>query len=143
MSVTGAGGELVVFRDRLDGIDWAALKIALAADRFDNGRTPEQLRRSFENSHASCVARLAGDVVGTARVLSDGVCNAYLVDVWTRSDLRKRGIAREMIRLLCVGLPGQHVYLQTDEVAFYSNLGFTRQPTGMSRVVGKWLNHDD
>jgi hypothetical protein len=29
---------------------WSALKSALAADRFDNGRSPEQLRRSFENS---------------------------------------------------------------------------------------------
>ena len=142
MTSSGGGPAAVEFGDRLDGVDWAALKAALAADRFDNGRTPDQLRRSFENSHASCLARIAGDIVGTARVLSDGVCNAYLIDVWTRSDVRRRGIAREMVRRLCAGLPGQHVYLQTDEADFYRTLGFADQPTGMSRVIGTWLRSD-
>ena len=32
----------VVFSESVDGIDWQALKAALAADDFDNGRTPEE-----------------------------------------------------------------------------------------------------
>ena len=32
-----------------------------------------------------------------ARLLSDGVCNAYLVDVWTMSVYRRQGIASRMI----------------------------------------------
>jgi len=34
----------------LEGIDWEQAKADLAADQFDNGRTPEALRRSFEQS---------------------------------------------------------------------------------------------
>ena len=82
------------------GVDWDRLKADLNADDFDNGRTPEQLKRSFANSHAVCFAWAEGSVVGTARVLSDGVCNAYLVDVWTLTPYRGKGIATQMINLL-------------------------------------------
>src|SRR5882724_3655466 len=125
------------YRDDLRNIDWQTLKAALAADNFDNGRTPEQLRRSFANSYSVCIARIGDQIVGTARVLSDGVCNAYMVDVWTASRMRRQGIAREMIRRLLDGLEGQHIYLQADDdvAEIYRRLGFAEQPIGMSRVV--------
>ena len=129
------------YTNDLTRVDWSEMKASLAADEFDNGRSAEQLRRSFENSHSACIAYAEGRIVGTARVLSDGVCNAYLLDVWTASPLRRRGIAREMIRRLCAGLAGQHVYLQADEriAEVYRRLGFREQPIGMSLVVGRWL----
>ena len=132
------------FQRDLSNIDWAQLKFLLAADRFDNGRSPEQLRASFENSTATVIARDAdGRIVGTARILSDGVCNAYLVDVWTFSEFRRRGIARRMIETLIEPLRGQHVYLQADpdNIECYRRLGFREQPTGMSKVVGRWLKN--
>lgn len=78
--------------------------------------------------------------MGNARVLSDGVCNAYLVDVWTRSDLRRQGIGRAMVLRLLETCDGQHVYLFTDDMEpFYETLSFAPQGTGMSLVVGSWL----
>ena len=59
--------------DSLDGIDWAQAKSDLAADRFDNGRTAEALRRSFEHSQHVAIARDGHRVVGMSRLLSDGV----------------------------------------------------------------------
>jgi hypothetical protein len=42
---------------------------------------------------------------------------------------------------LLAKVPGQHVYLFTDDMqAFYARLGFELQPDGMGRVVGAWLN---
>jgi ribosomal-protein-alanine N-acetyltransferase len=122
-------------------VDWSRLKQALGADRFDNGRSPDQLRAAFENSHCACIAWFEGQVVGTARALSDNISNAYLVDIWTSSSFRRRGIAREMIRRLAGRLPGQHIYLQTDDALteVYRRLGFREQPVGMCRVVGAWL----
>ncbi len=123
-----------------DGIDWAALKQALLEDDFDNGRTPAQLRQSCAGSAVNVFALLAGHVIGTVRVLSDGVCNAYMVDVWTQTPYRRRGIARRMIELALAQLPGQHVYLFTDSAEeLYRGLGFTPQGIGMGRVVGEWL----
>lgn len=127
----------------LEGIDWAEAKADLAADAFDNGRSPDALRRSFEQSRHVAFARDGRRVVGMARLLSDGVSNAYLVDVWTASAYRRRGIASAMVRRLLDEVPGQHVGLQTDDAqAFYASLGFGPQPEFLSLVVGSWLDND-
>lgn len=116
------------------------MKATLSVDNFDNGRSPEQLRTSFANSYATCLAYADERIVGTARVLSDGICNAYLVDVWTLTEYRRQGIARTMIEMLLEKLQGQHVYLFTDDVVdFYKRLGFQERPTGLEKVVGQWL----
>ena len=133
----------IIYKTNLENIDWTEMKTTLRQDAFDNGRSPEQLKASFENSYAICIAYAEGRMIGTARVLSDGVCNAYLVDVWTLSEFRHRGIASTMIQKLMSQLNGQHVYLQTDDAQeLYAKLGFVEQPTGMSKVVGKWVVND-
>lgn len=130
----------ISYKRDLENVDWAAMKRILAADDFDNGRTPAQLETSFRNSYSTCIAYAADQIVGTARVLSDGVCNAYVVDVWTLSQYRQQGIARTMLEQLLQGLRGQHVYLFTDDaIGFYRNVGFCERPTGMEQVVGTWL----
>jgi GNAT superfamily N-acetyltransferase len=134
-------GEITYQTDLRD-VDWARMKTLLTEDDFDNGRTPEQLRESFGNSHVAVVAYDGGRIVGTARALSDGVCNAYVVDVWTYTPYRKRGIARAMLEVLESRLRGQHVYLFTDAVDFYRKSGFREKATGMCKVVGEWLRSE-
>ena len=127
----------------LAAIDWEQAKADLAADQWDNGRSAAALRRSFEQSRHVAFARDGDRVVGMARLLSDGVCNAFLVDVWTMSSYRRQGIASRMIRLLLDEVPGQHVGLQTDDMqAFYASLGFEHQPEFWSVVVGRWLGNE-
>ena len=129
--------------DSLDGIDWGQVKADLAADDFDNGRSPVALQRSFERSQHVAVARDGERVVGTARLLSDGVSNAYLLDVWTASSHRRQGIATAMVRRLQAQVPGQHVGLQTDDgQPLYESLGFRPQPEFWSAVSGTWLDND-
>ena len=133
----------ITYKQDLDGVDWVAMKAILLADDFDNGRSPEQLALSFRNSAGACIAYDGEQIIGTARVLSDGVCNAYVVDVWTHSAHRRQGIARDMLDRLLEGLHGQHVYLFTDDaVSFYKKLGFTERGMGMERVIGRWLVND-
>jgi GNAT superfamily N-acetyltransferase len=128
-------------RDDLDGVDWDALDKDLTADWFNNGRTPEELRRSFENSYATAIVAQGSRVIGTARLLADGVCNAWLVDVWTASAHRRRGIGSAMVRRLVARVPGHHVALFTEHhETFYRGLGFEVQAVGMSLVSGHWLN---
>ena len=50
----------IEFSSELAGVDWAALKQALVADNFDNLRSPDQYRRSHENSHAVVFGRCDG-----------------------------------------------------------------------------------
>ena len=126
-----------------EGIDWDEAKADLAADDFDNGRSAAALRRSFENAQHVAFARDGARVVGMARMLSDGVCNAYVVDVWTHSAYRRQGIASALMRLLAEQVPGQHIGLQTDDAQdFYRSLGYRPQPEFWSAVIGRWLNND-
>ena len=123
-------------------IDWEALRHDLIADNFHNGRTTRQLRLSFENSRVPVYVIDNGRCVGTARALSDGVCNAYVVDVWTLSEYRHQGIGSEMMNMIIAACPGQHIYLFTDDaVDFYEYLGFTERPVGLEIVSGTWLDN--
>ncbi len=130
----------ITYKHDLSQVDWRAMKAIREADNYDNGRTPEQLAMSFGNSFRTCIAYDDDQIIGTARVLSDGVCNAYLLDVWTLSAYRRRGIARTLIDTLLEDLQGQHVYLFTNGATeFYKQLGFTQGGIGFERVVGTWL----
>lgn len=134
----------ITYSQTTAGVDWEQLTADLRADDFDNGRTPDELRQSFENSAVVAFAWLGNRVIAKARALSDGVCNAYVVDVWTHSDFRRRGIATRLMRLLEERLDGQHIYLFTDDAeSFYRGLGYRRQGVGLSLVVGKWLRRFD
>lgn len=124
----------------MDEVDWAELRETLIADDFHNGRTVEQYEASFRNSAAAVVAKAGGRIVGTARALSDGVCNAYIVDVWTLSAYRRQGVARTMMEMLLARFPGQHAFLFTDDAPhFYERIGFARRGMGYEAVVGEWL----
>lgn len=126
----------------LEGIDWVQTKADLAADNWDNGRSAEALRRSFEQSQHVAIARDGDRVIGMARLLTDGVCNSFIVDVWTDTAYRRQGIASAMMRRLLDQVPGQHVGLQTDSAqALYRSLGFEPQPEFWSIVVGAWLDN--
>ena len=127
----------------LEGVDWAQAKLDLAADAFDNGRSPAALERSFAQSQHVAMAWDGDRLVGMARLLSDGVCNAYLLDVWTRSSHRRQGVASAMVRPLITAVPGQHIGLQTDDgQQFYASLGFRPDPEFMALIVGTWLDND-
>ena len=134
----------ITYKFDLQNVNWDEVKAKVAEDDFDNGRTAEQLKASFENSFAACIACDGEQIVGKARALSDGVCNAYIVDVWTYHPYRRQGIASQMMNLLMEKLAGQHVYLFTDDaVGFYKSLGFKEQGIGLGHVVGEWLENEE
>src|SRR5258707_15777037 len=125
----------ITYSFNIQKIDWSALKADLKADNFDNGRTPEQYRLSAENSALNGFACVGERVIGTVRALSDGVGNAYIIDVWTLTAYRHQGIATRMMQLVQERLPGQHIYLSTDDAAeFYKTLGYEPQGVGLAKV---------
>ena len=130
------------YTNDLQDVDWEDLKARLIAGDFHNGRTTTQLCESFENSQHVAMVWTGATVIGTARALSDGVGNCYVIDVWTQTPHRKQGIATNMMQMLIAAVPCQHIYLQTDDaVDFYRGLGFAEQPVGMSLVSGTYLQN--
>lgn len=133
----------ISYKTDCSAVNWQQLNDILLEDNFHNGRTVEQHRLSFENSYAVVFAYDEDRIVGTARALSDGVCNAYVVDVWTYSPFRKHGIATTMMSMLAEKLDGQHIYLQADEASgFYLKIGYTHRPIGLQKIVGRWLQNE-
>ncbi len=131
------------YKTDLAGVDWEEMKAVLVADDFCNGRSPHQYKLSFENSSITIVAYAKDKIIGTVRVLSDGVCNAYIVDVWTHTPYRKQGVATKMMEMALSQLDGHHACLFTDDATeFYKKLHFRKDATGMERLVGRWLQND-
>jgi ribosomal protein S18 acetylase RimI-like enzyme len=137
---TNISMSVISYKTDLAGVDWAEMQATLVEDDFYDGRSPTQYQASFEQSYATCIAYTDDRIIGTVRALSDGVCSAYIVDVWTYTPFRGRGVAQTMMQMLFEQLQGQHVYLFThDAVAFYKKLGFEEQGIGLGKVVGEWL----
>lgn len=127
-----------------EDVNWREMQETLIEDNFHNGRSIEQYRQSFENSYTVVIAYDDDKIIGTVRALSDGVCNAYIVDVWTYTPYRKQGIARKMMELALNNLQGQHVYLWTDDQqVFYEaiDMNSDEENTGFYKVVGEWLKN--
>jgi len=125
--------------DDLSDVDWSQLKTDLNDDQFDNGRSAEQLRVCFEVCEVRCLVFDGDRLIAKARALSDGVCNGYIVDVWTKFEYRSQGIGEAMMRYLLDRMPGQHVCLLADDGRLYERVGFEHDNTGYAMVVGEWL----
>ena len=67
---------MVTYKHDLENIDWEEMKATLSQDKFDNGRSAEQLKASFANSYATCIAYVGDRIIGTARGLSDSAALA-------------------------------------------------------------------
>ncbi len=133
---------MIEYRRDLESVDWDSLNRELMADNFHNGRTTIQLRMSFENSTHVAMGFDGNRCIANGRLLSDRVGNAYVIDVWTLSAYRRQGIGHQIMQMLVDAVPGQHIYLQTDDaIRFYERLGFARQPEGMSRISGVYLQN--
>ena len=96
------------------------LTLYRAAGWFAQDDPAPQLDAMIANSFAvSAAFDPAGRLLGMARALSDGVSDAYILDVVVRPDHRRQGIGRRLVSALaehlatfgidwivCIGVPG-------------------------------------
>lgn len=91
---------------------------------------PDVLVAAVEGSTRVVTARYGQDLLGLARVVSDGASIAYLQDVLVRPELQREGVGRQLVQAALE--PFEHVrqkVLLTDDEprqrAFYESLGYT------------------
>ena len=100
---------------------------------FDKEETEESvaetLQKMFANSFMiSCAFSGEGELLGLMRALSDGVSDAYILDLVVKKEFRKQGIGHKILRklvaelkkcgidwIVCIGVPGTE--------SFYKNGG--------------------
>jgi GNAT superfamily N-acetyltransferase len=91
---------------------------------------PDLLVAALAGSTRVVTARYGEDLLGLARVISDGATIAYLQDVLVRPELQREGVGRQLVQAALEPFERvrQKVLLTDDEPrqrAFYESLGYT------------------
>ena len=95
---------------------------------------PESVWRMFENSSVVLTAWHEGQLVGIARVLSDGVLYSYLCDLAVEPDVQRLGVGKQLIATVLERCKGTELVLRDSDISsgFYAHLGF-------KRVTNAWV----
>lgn len=95
----------------------------------------EQLAKAMEQSFYVIYAYDEEKLIGTGRVISDGVINAYLCGLGVAPDYRDRGIGTEISRRLVEHCKNNNLHIQffckEELVPYYKNMGFEVFAIGM------------
>lgn len=120
--------------DALDGVDWKELSEVIRLARLGT-KEPALLRTAFTNSLYRCFVYDDGSLVGTGRVLGDGVDATYLCDVAILPSHQGRGLGKAIVARLVEQARGHRkiiLYAVPGKEAFYARFGFRRMSTAMA-----------
>ena len=119
-------GPYTIDTDR-DRLDMPTIITWLQGTYWAAGRSAELIRQSWAASAVVAGVYAGADLVGWARVVTDGVVVAYLADVFIVPQHRRQGIGRWLVATLLAHpeLGTVRWLLHTrDAQAFYQGLGF-------------------
>lgn len=109
-------------------------------------RDIEKIRRACEKSHKYVIAWDNDEIIGAARMISDGECYGWIHDVAVLESYRRQGVGQELMEKLIEGNENLLIGLTSSFMAvdFYKELGFKRHKTAMAKYPGPsdYL-HDD
>ncbi len=97
---------------------------------------PRKVQQMFEASSFVLTAWDGNNLVGLARVMSDGVLFSYLCDLAVEPDVQGLGIGRALIDAVLKKCKGTELLLRDSDIStrFYEKLGF-------ERVGNAWTIH--
>lgn len=135
----------ITYKTTKEDINWQEVSDVLRRSHLSDRPAQEQ-KTIFTNSYAVVFVYDGEHIVGVARALSDGVCQAAVYNVALDEEYQGNGIGREMIARLVAQLQGQNIILYThpQTVAMYEKFGFRRNKTALSMFAAaedhmEWL----
>jgi len=140
--------EGIEFVEGYEDIDLHALNELFVQVKFPR-REPSRLRMALKNSYSVLWIRYTkpsnrfvkqGQLLGFARVISDGVFYASIWDVavvpsWQRIGLGRGLMERLLQKLVDDGIPLITLYAERDVVGLYEKLGFKSDQRGMTGMA--------
>ena len=95
---------------------------------------PTAHQKSFENSQVTVFIRLAGQLIGFGRAISDGVFQAAIYDVAILPEYQAQGIGAIIIKTIMNKFSNCNfiLYAAPGKEGFYQTLGFRKMKTGMA-----------
>ncbi|KAB2331107.1 GNAT family N-acetyltransferase [Cytobacillus depressus] len=98
----------------------------------------ETLHKAMLQSWCVVSAYDGEQLIGTGRIISDGVINGYLCGLIVHPDYRNKGIGKELVRRLVGKGKNANLYVQLfseeKNASYYEKLGFEIFTVGMKQV---------
>ena len=120
--------EQLVVKDGVAEMDFERVRCMLAESFWSPGISHAEVVRGAENSALVVGAFFDGLQIAYARVISDKIRFAYILDVYVAEAHRRKGVARTMMRHILAHRELKDVYqwllITKDAHSVYSALGF-------------------
>ena len=125
------------FREGLDGLTpERILMLYRRAPLLRPVNDPKRIWQMFEKSSLVITAWHENQLVGIARVLTDGVINSYLCDLAVEPDVQGLGVGKALIKQVVDRCNGTELLLRDSDIStgYYERLGFKRVSNAWFRV---------
>lgn len=116
-------------QEGLDGLTPARITtLYRRAPLLRHVRKGENVWKMFENASLVLTAWNDGELVGIARVLTDGVLFSYLCDLAVEPDVQRLGVGKRLIQEVLERCKGTDLVLRDSDISsgYYAHLGFQR-----------------
>lgn len=130
---------MICYRLGLDHIDWNDLfnlyeRTGLLR-RFIESREFDKIQSAFQKSYKVVTSWDGNVLVGSCRMLSDGISYGSVFDVGVLPEYQKKGIGKGMINLLLKEEEHMSIHLTSTfgNEDFYKKLGFKKHKTAYAK----------
>ncbi|MDU1892327.1 MAG: GNAT family N-acetyltransferase [Dysgonomonas sp.] len=120
------------YQDSCQNIPWE--KVPLLLEMVGMSFTSADIHQiSFEASFAVIFVFDNGELIGTGRIISDGVRQSALYDIAVNPAYQGKGIGLEIVKRLMASTPACNfiLYASPGKEGFYKKLNFKKMKTGM------------
>ncbi|MBU3098546.1 MULTISPECIES: GNAT family N-acetyltransferase [Clostridium] len=130
---------MISYKIGLECIEWSQLfslyeKVGMLK-RFIESKEFNKIQSAFQVSYKVVTAWEENTLVGSCRMLSDGICYGAVFDVAVLPECQKKGIGKGLMRLLLNGEEHMTIHLTSTfgNEGFYKKLGFKKHKTAYSK----------
>ncbi|MBX4262072.1 GNAT family N-acetyltransferase [Clostridium estertheticum] len=130
---------MISYKIGLECIEWSQLfklyeKVGMLK-RFIESKEFNKIQSAFQVSYKVVTAWEENTLVGSCRMLSDGICYGSVFDVAVLPEYQKKGIGKGLMRLLLKGEEHMTIHLTSTfgNEGFYKKLGFKKHKTAYSK----------
>jgi aralkylamine N-acetyltransferase len=130
---------MINYRTGIEKIDWSQLfnlyEKAGLLGRFIKTGEFDKIQSAFEKSYKIVTAWDEDILVGSGRMISDGICYGSIFDLGVLPEYQKRGVGKGLMNALMKGEEHIPIHLTSTfgNEEFYKKLGFKKHKTAFSK----------
>ena len=130
---------MISYKLGLEYINWSELfdlyKRVGMLKRFIENREFDKIQSAFQKSYKVVTAWDEKKLIGSCRMLSDGICYGAIFDVAVLPEYQKKGVGKGLMKLLLKKEESMTIHLTSTfgNEDFYKKLGFKKHKTAYSK----------